>query len=351
MGDEVVGIVSWGTYFPQQYLSKGDLSRFTGIDEEIFSEKFGLQGKYRAAAEEHVSDMAVAACRDAMGDVIDPAEIDIVIYFGSEYKDYHVWSVAADIQHRLGISDGYALELMSLCATGVLAFNTARALLLADDELETALVVAATKEENLIDYSDMSTRFMFNFGDGAAAAVLRKGHNHNVILGSAAITDGQFSRDVLVPAGGSVLRPRPGLEVPPSDFMLRVPDIESMKDRLTPVTLNNFAKVIKRALTRSGLTVADIDFFGATHMKRSFYQEILQAINLDWDQTYYLERYGHVQAADQIIILSEASRTGLLKDGDIVVLAGAGTGYTWSAGVLHWGLYPGAAATGEGDDR
>lgn len=32
-----------------------------------------------------------------------------------------------------------------------------------------------------------------------------------------------------------------------------------------------------------------------------------------------------------------AQERGLLRDGDLVVLAGAGTGYTWSATAIRWG--------------
>ncbi|HEX8917878.1 MAG TPA: 3-oxoacyl-[acyl-carrier-protein] synthase III C-terminal domain-containing protein, partial [Chloroflexota bacterium] len=49
------------------------------------------------------------------------------------------------------------------------------------------------------------------------------------------------------------------------------------------------------------------------------------------------EEYGHMQAADQLISLEEGRLRGLLHDGDVVVLAAAGVGYTWSASVMIWG--------------
>ncbi len=85
------------------------------------------------------------------------------------------------------------------------------------------------------------------------------------------------------------------------------------------------------------LSSEEIDFLGITHMKPSFYHDILKNFGLSWEDTVYLQDWGHVQAADQLIILQEALEKKKLKNGDLVVLAGAGTGYTWSAAALRWG--------------
>ncbi len=48
------------------------------------------------------------------------------------------------------------------------ALRTARALLVAEPEWQTALLVAACRESYLLDYENERSRFMFNFGDGAS---------------------------------------------------------------------------------------------------------------------------------------------------------------------------------------
>jgi 3-oxoacyl-[acyl-carrier-protein] synthase-3 len=45
-----------------------------------------------------------------------------------------------------------------------------------------------------------------------------------------------------------------------------------------------------------------------------------------------------MQAADQFVILDQARQGGLLHEGDVVVLAAAGVGYTWAATVVRWGV-------------
>ena len=75
-------------------------------------------------------------------------------------------------------------------------------MMLQDESLKRVLLVSSSKEGDLINYADGDSRFMFNFGDGAAAAVLERDLGRNVILESAMIVDGRFATDVSVPGVG-----------------------------------------------------------------------------------------------------------------------------------------------------
>lgn len=333
--DASVGIVNIGTAFPRGVLTAADLAARTGIPEGVMREKFGIQKKHVAGPEEHVSDLAITAAQEALNG-IEPSELDAVIYFGSEYKDYYVWSVAARIQHAIGARRAFAFEIMALCASGTVAFKVVRDMMLADRQLRTVLIVAASREANLLDYGNLRSRFMFNFADGAAAAILKRGWPRNRVLETVLLTDGSFSLDVYVPAGGSRL-PASADTVARRQHYLDVPDPDGMKARLDAVSKENFLYVIREAVRRSGYTMDRVRFLGITHMKRSFYRAILDEVGLGWENTVYLEEFGHVQAADQLLILKLASQQKKLRDGDLVVVAGAGTGYTWGATALLWG--------------
>ena len=167
-------------------------------------EKFGLRGKHVAAADEHVSDMAVEVAGRLLEEQhLDPAEIDVVLYYGSMWKEYPVWQAAPWIAHRLGCTNAYALEYANVSCGTPVALRLARNFLLGEPELRNVLLVAACRESYLIDYTNARSRFMFNFGDGAVAGLLTRDAGHE-LCGSHAITDGSFSLQVKVPAGGSV---------------------------------------------------------------------------------------------------------------------------------------------------
>jgi len=332
-----VGIAGWGTYLPEPKETAQEIAERSGLPPEVVEQKMGLREKRVPGPQDHVSHMGLQAARRALARArLAPEELDLVIYYGSEYKDYIVWSAAAWLQHALGARRAWAFEVYALCAGTPVALHTAKALMLADTRLKTVLLVTASREGDLIDYRNERTRFMFNFGAGAAALVLQRDHPRNHVLESAFITDGSFSEDVVMPAGGSC-RP-PSLETVRQNLhKLDVPDPQGMKARLDPVSLPNFLAVIREAVERSGYSLRDIGFLALTHMKRSFHHKILEELGLRKEQSFYLEDRGHVQAADQVLALERGLSCRRVREGELIVLAGAGTGYTWAATALRWG--------------
>ena len=103
-------------------------------------EKFGLRGKHIAGADEHVSDMSVEAASRLLGqNAIDPADIDVVMYYGSLWKDYPVWQAAPWIAHRLGCENAYALEYANVSCGTPVALRLARNFLLAEPDVRNVL--------------------------------------------------------------------------------------------------------------------------------------------------------------------------------------------------------------------
>lgn len=330
-----IGIRSIGCYVPTGIRDSAWISAASGIPEPVVREKFGIKLIHKAGPDETVSAMAVQAARQALGD-FDPARLDMVVYCGSEYKDYYLFNCAAKIQHALGAKNAAAFEIHNLCSAGVWSLKVLKGMMLHDPDLKHVLLVSASKEGDLINYQDSQSRFMFNFGDGAAAVLLERGLDENIILESAMIADGQFATDVCVPGVGCVNMDGI-LNMPPENRYLKVMDIQSMKERLDPVTLGNFNRVIMQAAQKSGYGSKSIGFIAPIFMKRSILNQMLAAFDLSEENSFVLEEYGHCQSADCFISLMEGVKSGRLKDGDLAVMVAAGTGYTWAATAVLWG--------------
>ncbi|WP_368408654.1 3-oxoacyl-ACP synthase [Halorussus salilacus] len=332
-----VGLTGYGVYTPDQIVTGEEIAEESGIPEEVVVEKMGVREKRVCPPDaDHVTDMCVKAADEALADADrDPEDVDAVLYHGSEYKDFVVWSAAANVAERIGASEAFAVESYALCAGAPLALRQARSQLLADAP-ETVLLVAASREEDLVDYSNQDSSFMFNFGSGACAAVLEAdpadGRARATVGESAAMTDGSFSEDVVMPAGGS-RNPPSRATVEAGLHTLGVPDPDGMKERLADVSLPNFLDVADDALERSGYDRDDLDFVALTHMKRSFHDILTDELGA---ANYYLDEYGHVQSVDQLLALDEGLDRGLVESGDVVLFLAAGTGYTWAATVLEW---------------
>lgn len=332
-----IGILSTAHYLPERWMSAAEIGQASDIPESVVAEKFGVRGKHIAAADEHVSDMAAAAGERALAAAgLAATDIDLVVYYGSTWKDHPVWQAAPRIADRLGCVEAFALELDYVSCGTPVALRVARDMLAAEDDLRRVLLVAACRESYLIDYDDPGSRFTYNFGDGAAAAVLESGLTHNQVLGSHMITDGSFSRHVKVPAGGSV-EPASEQTVRARRHLLSVEDPAGMKERLDPVSLPNFLRAAEGACKRSGITLADVDYLCGIHMKRSMHDELVEALGLTPDRAAYLDDTGHMSGVDPMLALDRAVAAGDVRDGDHVLALAAGTGYTWAATVVRWG--------------
>lgn len=330
-----VGIRSIGIYVPPKIKDSTRISELSGIPEEVIREKFGVVHVHEAGDKETVSYMGIEAAKRALNG-FDPKNLDLIVYCGSEYKDYYLFNCAAKIQHELGAINANAFEIHSLCSAGVYSLKILKSMMLNDKNIKHALLVSSSKETQIINYKNQNSRFMFNFGDGAAAVLLEKGLNKNVILETHMISDGQFSEDVAV-FGVGCKNFNKNKDIKNEDRFLDVPNIKSMKERLDPITLDNFNKVIFESIKKSGYKSDDINFIAPIFMKRSILMNILERYNLTEENSFVLEEYGHCQSSDAFISLMEGYKRGRLKEGDIAVLLGAGTGYTWAATAVRWG--------------
>jgi 3-oxoacyl-[acyl-carrier-protein] synthase III len=329
----VIALAATAAYLPERWLTAAEIGAASGIPEQVIVEKFGLRGKHVAAADEHVSDMAVSAAARLLEErELDPADVDVVLYYGSLWKDYPVWQAAPWIAHRLGCANAYALEYANVSCGTPVALRLARNFLLAEPDLRNVLLVAASRESYLLDYANERSRFMFNFGDGAVAGLVTRDAPHE-LLGAQAVTDGSFALQVKVPAGGSV-QPASTETVAARRHFLDVADPAQMKNGLDEVSLPNFVAAARGALERSSARLEDVSYLCGIHMKRSMHEAILQALGVE--RAAYLDDTGHMSGVDPLLALDRAARAGELSDGDLVLLLAAGTGYTWAAAVLRW---------------
>jgi 3-oxoacyl-[acyl-carrier-protein] synthase-3 len=337
MDAEPIGIVAVGTYVPATFISAAEIGRRAGIPEQVVAQKFGLTRKPVPGPEDHTNAMAVWAAQDALarGDV-DPAEIDVVLCTTEEWKEYPLWTAGIQLAHAIGAQRAWAIDVQMRCGTTIAALQLARGLMAADPAVHTVLIAGGYRNGDLVDYANPRSRFMINLSCAGGALILRRGHARNRLLGVSVLADGAFSRDVIVPVGGTV-EPLTPEALAAGRFSLDVPDPEGMKRRLDPVSMANFLRVADEALARSGKTRADIGYLNLLHMKRSAHDFVLDALGLREEQSCYLSDLGHAGQQDQMLSIRRGLESGRLRDGDLMLMVAAGIGYAWAAACVQWG--------------
>lgn len=339
MTETNVGIVGTGIYIPKQRMSAKEISLATKgkWTEEAVIEKLGILEKPVPGKDDGTQEMGVKAGLDALKNTgIDPKDIDLILCIGEEWKEYPLTTSGIYIQEKIGATKAWAIDIQQRCGTTVAAMKMAKDMMIADDEINTVMIVGGYRNGDFIDFTDNSVSFMYNLSAGAGALILKKNYGKNLLLGSHIMTDGTLARDAGVEYGGTS-KPITRDNIDKAYKSLRVFDEKHMKDRLNDVSLDNWFYCIKRAFEKSGLSQKDIGYLAVLHFKRSMYEFILEKLELNKNQSIYLEHYGHIGQIDQILSLHLALKTGKIKDGTIISMIAAGIGYAWGANVIKWG--------------
>lgn len=335
-----VGIVGMGLYIPETKMSAKEIADATnGVwAEEAVIEKLGIRQKTIPGKDDGTQEMGAKAAIDCLEKTgVDPKEIDVILCFGEEWKEYPLTTSALYIQDRIGATNAWGVDIQNRCCTSVTAIKIAKDMLIADETIDTILVCGGYRNGDFVDYSDRNMSMMFNLSAGAGAILLKKNHGENIVLGTGLISDGSLSRTAGVEIGGTI-NPATPENVIESYKSLRLLDAEKMKSRLNEVSQANWLKCIDMALERSGnLSRSDIDYLSILHIKRSGHKGMLADLGLSEEQSIYLEDYGHIGQVDQILSLCLALEQGKVKDGSIVCMIAAGIGYVWAADIIRWG--------------
>ncbi len=98
-----------------------------------------------------------------------------------------------------------------------------------------------------------------------------------------------------------------------------------------------FSEVINEGLKANNLQVADINMLIPHQANLRISQFIQQKFKLTDNQVYNnIMKYGNTTAASVPIALTEAWENGKINEGDLVVLAAFGSGFTWASAIIRW---------------
>lgn len=333
-----VGVIGIGTYVPDTYMSAAELATATGVPEDVIALKFGVKRKPVAGPEDTTAVMGIKAAKEAMADAgIHAKDVDLVLWCGAQHKEYPCWLAGLYVANELGASNAWSFDMEAMCGSMMAALDVAKSLIMTRTDLNTVLLVSGYRNNDLIDLAEPSTRFMMDIGSGGSACVLRKNAGKNVLLGSAFKGDGSLSLDCIVPTLGSKAWPPKDGDLEKAHFF--VADEPAFKAKLGEKTMPNFYWVIDRALELSGKGRKDIGYLAVLHFKQSAHDAILNELGITDAHTTYLDEYGHVGQNDQLLSIKLGLEAGKIKDGDNLVLVGAGLGFVWAASIVRWGTY------------
>lgn len=100
-------------------------------------------------------------------------------------------------------------------------------------------------------------------------------------------------------------------------------------------------KVLKEALAQADMTADDIDWVVMHQANIRIMETVAKKLGVSMDKVIHnLDEYGNTSAGSIPLALDEAVRSGKIKKGDTLAIAGFGAGLSWGACVIRWGGEP-----------
>ncbi|HWE26523.1 MAG TPA: 3-oxoacyl-ACP synthase [Polyangia bacterium] len=339
MASNDVGIVAYGLYLPETFMTAADVARASGghWTEAAVREKLGFDRKTIPGPDDGTQAMGVRAAVDCLRRFrYDPEKIDVVLCVGEEWKEYPLTTSGIYIQEQIGARRAWALDVQQRCCSLISAMKLARDLIVADEEVDSVMIVGGYRNGDFVDYANPRMSMMYNLAAGACAVILERDAGANLVVGTRIMSDGSMARDVGCRIGGTV-EPITHGNLDAAYRSLDLMDAEHMKARLNQVSMPNWLACIDGALGRAKLSRKDIGYLAVLHFKPSMHRALLDELGLGDAHTTYLRDYGHLGQIDQVLSLHLGLEAGKVGDGTVVCMIAAGIGYAWAANVIRWG--------------
>ncbi|WP_278035171.1 3-oxoacyl-ACP synthase III family protein [Flavobacterium nitratireducens] len=326
-----------GFYVPSNVVTNADLSKIMDTNDEWIQERTGIkERRHIVKGEDTTTTMGVKAAKIAMERAgIDKNDIDFIV-FATLSPDYYFPGPGVLVQRDLGLKTVGALDVRNQCSGFVYALSVA------DQYIKTGmyknvLVIGSEVQSSGLDMTTRGRGVSVIFGDGAGAAILSREEDLTKgILSTHLHSEGIHAEELVLTAPGMG-----GRWV--NDILAdNNPDDESYFPYMNGQfvfknAVVRFSEVIMEALEANHLAVSDIDMLIPHQANLRISQYIQSKFKLTDNQVYNnVQQYGNTTAASIPIALTEAWEKGKIKEGDTVVLAAFGSGFTWASAIVKW---------------
>jgi 3-oxoacyl-[acyl-carrier-protein] synthase-3 len=324
MGARIIGT---GSAVPSTCLTNTDLEKLVDTNHEWIVARTGINERRVMKQGEDILDLMHAASLQAL-DAAGLSAHDLqAIVVATVSGDYAFPSTACLLQARLGVENIPAFDVNAACAGFVYGMSVVHSYV-KSGEYGRLLLVGADALSTMVNWQDRATCVLF--GDGAGAIVLDNQPGDRGLLSAVIESNGALWQLLYVRAGQRHAVDQEGFH--PQEWGIQMKGPELFK-----VAVRALSDVACKALTRVGLSPADVHLMRPHQANLRIIQAVADRLNLGMDKVYCnVQCFGNTSAASIPIALDEAVRGGKIHESDIIVLNACGGGLTWGAAVVRW---------------
>jgi 3-oxoacyl-[acyl-carrier-protein] synthase III len=321
-------ISALGCHVPAGVLTNQDLEKMVETSNQWILDRTGIAERHIAAPEIATSDMAAAAARIVLAERgIDATEIDCIIVC-TVTPDMFFPATACLVQDRIGARGAWGFDLVAACSGFVYGLTTAAHFVMAGTHKK-VLVIGADTMSRIMDYTDRSTCVLF--GDAAGAMLVEPAGEGEGFIGFKNEIDGSGGDYLKMPAGGS-----------------RMPSTRETVDQRLHFVKQDGAQVFKYAVRKMEelccgllgehhLTPRDVKLLIPHQANRRIITSVVERLGMSPEQVVInIGRFGNTTGATIPLATRDAVESGRLSQGDLVLFAAVGAGFTAGANLWRW---------------
>ncbi|TRD18877.1 beta-ketoacyl-ACP synthase III [Palleronia caenipelagi] len=313
-----------GHYLPERVMENSEFESFLETSDDWIRSRSGIERRHIAAEGEATSDLAANAARNALAMArLDASDLDAIIVATST-PDLTFPSAATMVQHKIGMTGGFAFDVQAVCAGFVFAMANANALIISG-QAKRVLVIGAETFSRILDWTDRTTCVLF--GDGAGAVILEAVEStgdktDRGILATDLNSDGS-QREILYVDGGVTTG---------TTGHLRMEGREVFRH-----AVEKLASTAHTALGKAGLDDSDVDWIVPHQANLRIITATARKMGLPMENVVLtVQDHGNTSAASIPLALSVGYERGQIKEGDLLVTEAIGGGLAWGSVVLRW---------------
>ncbi|MBI5709841.1 MAG: ketoacyl-ACP synthase III [Candidatus Eisenbacteria bacterium] len=320
-------------HVPERVVTNADLEKLMDTSDAWIVERTGIRERRFVEPGVGPADLAAEAAKKALADAGRRVEDVDFIVFATITRDYMFPGSGALLQERLGLSTVGAMDIHNACSGFVYALATADAFVRVG-QYRCVLVVGAEVQSTGLNLSTAGRDMAVLFGDGAGVAVVEPSADESRgVLSCVMHAEGAHAKDLWAEAPTSLVMGRFTQQM--LDEGRGYPQMNGRQVFKHATT--RFPEVILESLERAGHTLDEVALIVPHQANKRIGDAVAERLGVPPAKVFQnIERYGNTTAASIPIALADARDQGLVKPGDLVVLAAFGGGFAWAASVVRW---------------
>lgn len=295
--------------------------------------KIGIYSKNVAGENEFASDLGFHAAEKLfLNSGVSRDKIDFLIYC-TQSPDYYLPTTACILQERLQLPTTCGAYDINLGCSGYIYGLSIAKGLIETEQAKNVLFITADTYSKYVHPKDRNVQLLF--GDAATATLISGSADHQQSgIGPFSFgTDGRGAEHLIVPAGGLK---EPLSSASNEEVIDAVGNVRTRKNvfmngsEVFNFAVNKVPKAIDELLTKMNYTLNDFNYF-VFHQANKYMLETLRR-KMEIPEEKFSIRFddcGNTVSSTIPIALIRDFEDGIVKNGDLVLLAGFGVGFSW----------------------